>query len=211
MLITKILKVRRSRNMYEVFIDDKSAFRVSEATLTKSGLFTGKSVDERDVEQIVQADTRDRAQQIAVNLISYRPRSTREITDKLTHKGFSHEISLLVIAKLLELNLLDDVTFARMFVRDKLRGKPMGKAMLRRKLLEKGIAFQLSESVLKEYVTDEQEQEAATTLATRKLKLSRSRLSALDTATRQKRLIDYLLSRGFSREIANKTVRSIIQ
>jgi SOS response regulatory protein OraA/RecX len=69
----------------------------------------------------------------------------------------------------------------------------------------------VSESILKEYFTEEKEQEAATTLATRKLKSSRSRLSSLDVATLQKRLIDYLLSRGFSREIANKTVRSIVQ
>ena len=209
MLITKILKVRRERNKYEVFIDDKPGLRVSEATLAKSGLYTGKALDEKVIEQIVQADSHERAYQVAVNFISYRPRSSKEIVDKLARKGFTRELALEIVDQLKDLSLLNDLQFARMFVRDKLLGKPMGKAMLRRKLLEKGIAFQLSEKVLKEYVTEEKEQEAARTLAVHKL--NRSRFSALEPLARQKRLIDYLLSRGFSQDVATKTVRSIIQ
>ena len=211
MLITKILKSRRERNKYEIFIDDKPGLRVSESTLAKSALYTGKALDERAIEQIVEADSRERAHQAAVNFISYRPRSTKEILDKLARKGFSHELALEVVVQLNEHNLLNDLQFARMFVRDKLRGKPMGKAMLRRKLLEKGIPFQLSEGVLKEYVTEENEQEAAKTLALRKMEMSRTRFSALDPLVRQKRLIDYLLSRGFSQDIAYKKARSILQ
>lgn len=211
MLITKILKCRRERNKYEIFIDDKPGLRVSESTLAKSGLYTGKALDERAIEQIVQADSRERAHQAAVNFISYRPRSSKEIVDKLVRKGFSHELALEVVDQLKELDLLNDLQFARMFVRDKLLGKPMGRAMLRRKLLEKGITFQLSERVLKEYVTEENEQDAAKSLAVRKMKISRSRFSALDPLAKQKRLIDYLLSRGFSQDIAYKTARSIIQ
>ena len=211
MLITKILKSRRERNKYEIFIDDKPGLRVSESTVAKSGLYTGKALDERAIEQIVQADSRERAHQVAINFISYRPRSSKEIADKLVRKGFSHELALEVVDELKELNLLNDLQFARMFVRDKLLLKPMGKAMLRHKLLEKGIAFQLSERVLKEYVTEQSEQKAAKTLAERKMKMSRSRYSALDPLARQKRLIEYLLSHGFSQDVATKTVRSIIQ
>jgi regulatory protein len=211
MLITKIVKSRRQRNSYEIFIDDKPGLKVSEGTLASAALFTGKTLDERSIEKIVQKDTRERAHQMAVNFISYRPRSSKEIVDKLTRKGFTLELALEVVERLKELNLLDDLQFARMFVRDKLLGKPMGKALLRRKLLEKGIAFQLSERVLKEYVTEENEQKAATVLAVRKLKLSRSRFSALDPPARQKRLVDYLLSRGFSQDIAYKTARSVIE
>jgi regulatory protein len=211
MLITKIIRSRRERNKYEIFIDDKPGLCVSESTLAKSGLFTGKALDDHAIEQIVHADSRERAHQVAVNFISYRPRSSKEIADKLVRKGFSHELALEVIDQLKELDLLNDLQFARMFVRDKLLGKPMGKAMLRRKLLEKGIAFQLSERVLREYVTEENEQAAAKSLAIRKMKMSRSKFASLDPLVRQKRLIDYLLNRGFSQELAYKTVRSIIQ
>ena len=211
MLVTKIQKIRRQRNRYEIFLDEKPAFQVSESVVAKAGLFTGKHLDEEAVEKIVTADSRERAHQIAVNFISYRPRSSKEIIDKLSRKGFAEDLIRAVVDKLRELLLINDLEFARMFVRDKLRGKPMGRALLRRKLHEKGISYQSAEHVLNECVTEESEQEAAKTLATRKLEMSRTRFSKLDPAVRQKRLADYLLNRGFSGEVAYKTARSIIR
>jgi regulatory protein len=210
MLITKILKSRRERNKYEIFIDDKPGLRVSESTLARSGLYTGKALDEHAIEKIVNADASERAHAVAVNFISYRPRSSKEIHDKLVRKGFTRELAIEVIDRLKELDLLDDLQFARMFVRDKLRGKPMGRAMLRRKLLEKGIAFTMTERVLKEYVSDENEQDAAHTLAARKMRTSRARFSALDPSAKQKKLVEYLLSRGFSQDIASRAARSVL-
>ena len=75
--------------------------------------------------------------------------------------------------------------------------------------MEKGISFQLSDRVLKEYVTDEDEEAAARALLTRKLKASANRFSKLDALTRQKRLMGYLVQRGFSFEIASKTARTL--
>jgi regulatory protein len=211
MLITRIQKIRRKRNRYEISVDEKAAFQVSESVLTKSGLYSGKSIDQETIDAIILADTRERAHQIAVNFISYRPRSSKEVTDKLTRKGFVADLVREVVERLRELMLINDLEFARMFIRDKLRGKPMGRALLRRKLLDKGISFQATERVLKEYVTDENEQEAAKALATRKLKMSRARFSDLEPIVRQKRLADYLLNRGFSTEVAYKIARSIIR
>jgi regulatory protein len=174
-------------------------------------LYNGKSIDQETIDRIILADTRERAHQIAVNFISYRPRSSKEVTDKLTRKGFAADLVREVVERLRELMLINDLEFSRMFIRDKLRGKPMGRALLRRKLLDKGISFQATERVLKEYVTDESEQEAAKALAVRKLKMSRARFSNLEPAVRQKRLADYLLNRGFSTEVAYKIVRNIIR
>ena len=211
MLITRIQKRRRERNRYQIFVDEEPAFSVSDSVLTKAGLYSGKSIDQETIDKIVLADSREQAHQIAVNFISYRPRSSKEVTDKLTRKGFAADLVRDEVERLRELMLINDLEFARMFTRDKLRGKPMGRALLRRKLLDKGISFQASERVLKEYVTDENEQEAARTLATRKLKASRARFSDLEPAVRQKRLADYLLNRGFSTEIAYKIARSVIR
>ncbi|MGA3243356.1 MAG: RecX family transcriptional regulator [Bacteroidota bacterium] len=211
MLITRIQKCRRERNRYEVFVDENPAFRVSETLLAKTGLHNGKSIDQDTIDGIILADSRERAHQIAVNFISYRPRSSKEVTDKLTRKGFAADLVREAVERLRELMLINDLEFARMFIRDKLRGKPMGRALLRRKLLDKGISFQAAERVLKEYVTDESEQEAARALAARKLKMSRARFSDLEPAVRQKRLADYLLNRGFSTEVAYKIARSVIR
>jgi regulatory protein len=211
MLITRIQKRRRERNRYEISLDEQPSFQVSETILAKAGLYTGKTIDQETVDGLLLADSRERAHQLAVNFISYRPRSSKEVTDRLVRKGFAAELANEVVVRMRELGLLNDLEFARMFVRDKLRGKPMGRGLLRRKLHEKGISFQATERVVKEYVTDESEQEAAKKLATRKFNVSRTRFSKLEPAVCQKRLADYLLARGFSAEVAYKTARSIIR
>jgi regulatory protein len=211
MLITRIQKRRRERNRYQIFVDEEPALDISESLIAKAGLYNGKSIDQETIDRLLLADSRERAHQTAINFISYRPRSSKEVSDKLTHKGFQADLVRDVVDHLRELMLINDLEFARMFTRDKLRGKPMGRALLRRKLLDKGISFQATERVLKEYVTDENEHEAARALATRKLKASRARFSDLEPVVRQKRLADYLLNRGFSTEVAYKVVRSILR
>jgi regulatory protein len=214
-IITKILKSRRwqshaQRKGYAIYIDEALAFTVSEDVLLKFGLRTGMRIDEKTVELIASAEALQRAKAIALNFLSYRPRSSKEIINKLLSKGFSADLAKQVVQHMQSLDLLDDLEFARMFVRDKLRGKPMGKAMMRRKLMEKGIAPQMVERVLGEYISDEDEQQAAAKLLEKKLKRAPDRFSKLDAARQKKRLIDYLLSRGFSSEVATRTVRSAL-
>ena len=211
MLITRIQKRRRERNRYEISLDDGPAFQVSETLLVKAGLHSGKTIDQETIDGLLLADSRERAHQLAINFISYRPRSSKEVTDRLVKKGFEAEVAQSVVERMRELGLLNDLEFARMFIRDKLLGKPMGRALLKRKLLEKGISFQASERVVKEYVSDESESDAANALATRKFKMSRARFSKLEPAVCQKKLADYLLNRGFSAEVAYKTARTIIR
>ncbi len=210
MVITKIVRSRKERGCFAVYVDDTLACLVSEEVLARFGLRGGGEIDEKSMEQLSSAAATDRARRIAINFLSYRPRSSREIIDKLTREGIPADVANNVAQHLRDIKMVNDLEFARMFVRDKLRGKPMGKAMMKQKLLAKGIAFQIIERVLKEYITEEAEQQAAARLAEKKLKVSRARFAGLDSARRQKRLVDYLLNRGFSTEIAMKTVRNII-
>ncbi len=209
MLITKILRSRSQRQGYAIYIDEALAFDVSEDVLRKFGLHTGQRIDEKTVELIASAEAFERAKRIALNFLSYRPRSAKEIVNKLLSKGYSTALAKKVTDHLAGLKLLNDLEFARMFVRDKLRGKPMGKSMMRRKLLEKGITPQTIERVLREYISDQDEQEAATKLLERKLKRSKERFEKLEPTRQHKRLVDYLLRRGFSTDVAVKTVRML--
>jgi len=211
MLITKIQRCRRDRSRYDVFIDEKPALRVSDTLLVKWRISTGMEIDEPTFEKLSAAEKRESAYQQALNFVSYRPRSSREVFDKLAGKSYDRDVAVEIVDLLKDQHLLNDVEFARMYVRDRLKGKPMGRSLLRKKLMEKGISFQLSDRVLKEYVTDDDEEAAAKALLTRKLRASATRFSKMDTLTRQKRLMEYLLQRGFSFEIASKTARTLIR
>lgn len=209
MIITKIIRHKKQKNSYAVYVDEAFAFYLSDDVVLKFGLLTGKRIDEKTVELIASAEALDRAKKIALNFLSYRPRSSKEVIDRLRRKGFATDLAKKVVQHFQSLHMMDDTEFARMYIRDKLKGKPMGKVLMRHHLLEKGVAPQIIERALREYISEEEQQEAASQLAAKRLRLSGERLAKLDPARRRKRLTDYLLRRGFSSEVASKAVSSL--
>lgn len=209
MFITKIIRKKGRQVQYSVSVDGTKAFELDADVLAKCGLRVGDELTEKDVERILVEQARFAARRLAVNYISYRPRSCREVSVHLTRKGYSRELARSVAAQLEKAGLINDAEFAAMFVRDRIKRRPMGRALLRRALQERGIAPQTVEQVLNSALSDDTQAEAARELAAKRLRLHQSSFAKLDVAHRKKRLLEYLLRRGFSNDIALKTVRTI--
>lgn len=210
MYITKILRKKARLPLYSVYVDGSLAFDLSDEVFVKFGLKTGDRIDEQMVEKISTAEAFFRAQRLAVNFLSYRPRGSKEVLDHMRKKGYSPELGRKVIQNLQKLGMINDEEFARMFVRDRMKRKPIGKAWLRRALQEKGISPHLVEKVFREYLSDEEQQKAAEELALRRLRLASATFEKLDAPRKRKRLLEYLLRRGFSTDIAVATVRNVL-
>jgi regulatory protein len=207
--VTKIIRKKSRQSLYSVSVDGTKAFELNADVLVKFGLRVGIELTEKDIERILVEEARFRAQRLAVNYLSYRPRSAREVIQHLTRKGYGKELSRTVAQNLEKAGLINDAQFAAMFVRDRIKRRPAGRALLRRALQEKGIAPQLVEQVLDNALSDEIQQEAAEHLAAKRLRLHGASFAKLDTARKKKRLFEYLLRRGFSNDIALKTVRTV--
>ncbi|MBI3004975.1 MAG: RecX family transcriptional regulator [Ignavibacteriales bacterium] len=210
MVVTKVLRQRGKAPRYSIFLDGKHAFDVSDMTLMKFGLTTGKTLQEEMVDKIKDADLFYRGQKVALNYISYRPRSSREVMVRLNEKGFPLGIAQRVVQHFQSVSLINDVEFAGMFVRDKLRAKLLGRALLRQQLSAKGMSRQIIDDVLEEYISDEDQQKAAVALANKRLNTARRSYFKLEPLKRKKRLMDFLLRRGFSTDVASKTVRKVL-
>jgi regulatory protein len=208
--VTKIIRKKSRQPLYSVSVDGAKAFELNADVLVKLGLRVGDELTEKDIERIMVEEARFRAQRLAVNYLSYRPRSSREVARHLTRKGYGKELARAVAQNLEKAGLINDAEFAAMFVRDRIKRRPMGRAMLRRALQEKGIAPQVVEQVLNRALSDETQQEAARELASKRLRLHQSTFAKLDAAHKKKRLLEYLLRRGFSNDIAIKTVRAVL-
>lgn len=196
--------------MYSVYVDGALAFDLSDEVLTKFALRTGDRIDEQTVEKVSTAEAFFRAQRLAVNFLSYRPRSSKEVLNHMRKKGYSPDLGRKVIQHLLKFGMINDEEFARMFVRDRVKRKPVGKAWLRQALQEKGISPPLVEKVFREYISDEDQQKAAEEIALKRLRLASATFEKLDANRKRKRLLEYLLRRGFSTDIATATVRSVL-
>ena len=210
MIITKIKKLRGRRQRYSVHLDGVPAFELSDWTIGKLGLHTGDDLDEDTIEKIKSTETVTQAKNNAVNYLSYRQRSSKEMINHLIKKGFTRECAEEVTRHLQSARMMNDLEFARAFVRDRLKRKPTGQALLRMHLIAKGIPSSMADTVLTDLISPQNQQASALQAAMRKIQLTRYSKRIPDNEKRKKRLLDFLLRRGFSYEIALKAIHTTL-
>ena len=115
-----------------------------------------------------------------------------------------------VTRQLQSARLVNDLEFARAYVRDRLKRKPTGQALLRMQLIAKGIPSSMTDMVLAELISQQNQQASAFEAAKRKMRMMHESKKDLGEEKRKKRLLDFLLRRGFSYEIALHTVRTTL-
>lgn len=211
MVITRIVKRKNKKRLFAVYVDGSFAFDVSDTVLLKYGLKTEDTVDENKIAEIKASEVQKEAQLAAVNYISYRPRSSREVLDHLTRKGFSKDLAESIVRHFETVSLVNNLEFARMFVRDKLRRKPIGKSLLQKLLAAKGIPSSMIDQVLRENISDEDQKDAAKELASRRIRLTKRSMAKLDPTKQKQRLTGYLLRHGFSSEIVQKAIQTLFR
>lgn len=84
----------------------------------------------------------------ALRLLSYRPRSIREIKQRLTKTNADTNTTNRVITNLIDQNLLNDQEFARWWVEQRVKFRPRGNYALTQELVQKGIDREIIDSVL---------------------------------------------------------------
>jgi len=142
----------------------------------------------------------------AYRLFSLRPRSEKELKDRLFRKGFGRATALEVVALLKEKRIIDDLKFANLWVESRMRTSPKGAVLLRKELREKGIEGAIIEKVLSER-GEVNEEGLARELAAQKLKSMRG----LSEEKAKKRLFGFLARRGFSFDTIGGIVRDCVK
>ncbi len=84
----------------------------------------------------------------ALRLLSYRPRSIREIKKRLTKTNADTNTINRVINNLIDQNLLNDQEFAQWWVDQRVKFRPRGNYALTQELAQKGLARDIIDSVL---------------------------------------------------------------
>jgi len=138
--------------------------------------------------------TLEKAKQKAFRLLSVRGRSTKEIRLKLKERGFAEPVVEKVIVRLLELNYLDDKSFAEQWARNLAVNRLYGNRRIEMSLLEKGIGRNLIELSIALVREERSEKEAINILIKKKFK--GRKVSELDEKEKR-RLAQNLMGRGF--------------
>ena len=209
MIITKIQRIRGRTPRYSIHLDGTPSLEISDWTIGKFGIRTGDEIDDATIDKIKSTEAETQAKNIAINFISYRPRSSKEVAVHLIKKGFAHGIADKVVNHLLELKLIDDTKFAEIFIRDRIKRKLIGAGLLRQQLAVKGISNKIIDRVIDDYISPKEQQNTAVQLAKKKM-LSLKHSAKTNEDKRNKRIVDFLIRRGFSYETALKAVQSVL-
>jgi regulatory protein len=144
--------------------------------------------------------------QIALKHIAVRARTTHEVRQTLTRRGYAPREVAAVIARLTAARYLDDADFARTWVSTRARRGAAAPGRLARELRTRGIAAAEIAAALRALQEDWDPAEAAGEAAKRKLKS----LQGLSTPVARRRLAAFLDRRGFTPEIILATCRRYV-
>ncbi len=146
----------------------------------------------------------------AYKLLSYRPRSQQELSQRLEKKGFPPEVVKDIIEYLKEKGYLNDEAFAWFWINSRLSAKPTGARRLRVELIKKGIENSIIEQVLSQFKEHYNETDLAHEAGLRRLNVLQKD-ERLNKEKIRNRLSGYLARRGFSYEIVREVLDRILR
>lgn len=200
MVITKIEKQKKNSKRWNLYIDGEFACGISEDTLLNFGLRTNDDITQASLDEIMRFDEYQYAKKAALDFLSYRIRSRKEVKDKLKEKKISQGTIDKTLAHLEKLSLLNDEEFARLVVQSKTGKNPAGKSVIRQKLYQKGISKEISEKVLGELYTESNEKKLLLDI----FKKNSAKLKGLDENKKRKKMFEYLARKGFDFDLINE-------
>jgi len=150
----------------------------------------------------VQGDT-EKALAYSRRLISIRPRSEKELRDRLFQKRFKREIILKVISCLKKENEINDLYFAKLWIESRIINNPRSSRLLKKELMQKGVSSSIIDTILSE-ITEKDD-----VIARRFAKKRAEKMKALSAVNAKRKLFSLLARRGFDIETIDDILREI--
>ena len=187
-----------------VFVDGRFLLGVNASVVFQMGLELEQELQPVQLEELRSEAALQQAVDRAYNYLSYRPHSREEVRRYLRRKETPPAIIDAALARLEQLDLVNDHAFASFWVESREQFSPRGARALKNELRMKGV----EREVVEELIDDEKDEERAM-LAGRKKALSLVRIPTMDFATFRTRLGSFLQRRGFGYEVSTRTVRAL--
>ena len=143
-----------SSDRFSVSIDGRE-IKTTANVLAQFRLFEGRELEPDSVEEFNAESARALAREHALEILSRRQMSERELRQKLTEKGYDEATALYCCNWLTERHFLNDSEYAKLLVRHYI-SKGYGAGRIRSEFVRRGISKDLWEEALDE-IPDESE------------------------------------------------------
>ena len=204
MKITSI-EPQRNQKRVNIYVDDLFTIGIDLELKYKHKLEVGMEVDDDFITEVLKAEEQNKVINHALNLLSFRQRSEKEIYTSLKRKGYEEVYIENAIDYCRTQKYLDDKSFAKAFIKDKININKLGEQRIKYELQKKGVSQEIIDDVL---VLDKDDQlEAALKLAEKKLPSYKKD----DKNAVYRKLSGFLQRKGYSFEIVSKVMREILK
>lgn len=145
MTITALRQISSDR--VTVVLEDGSEIKSSLGVVTDRRLFAGKELSEEELALLRRDSSRSLARDLALELISRRRMSRKEVREKLLKKGAGEDAADYSVSWLSEHGFLNDGSYAAAVARH-YAAKGYGAGRIRSELMRRGIPRELQEDAL---------------------------------------------------------------
>ena len=166
---------------------------------------SGRSADDGGAAGRSDPDPHAVARRIVLRQLAMGPRTRRQLEDKLRDRGCEPDVARRVLDRMTEVGLVDDESYAEMYVRSKQETKGLAAGALRHELRQKGVPDEVVDAALEE-VDPEREKEQARELVARRLRTMRG----LGRDVQTRRLAGFLARKGYGPGVAYQVVREAL-
>ena len=132
------IQAQKRPGRYNIYLGEEYAFPVDEELIIKYMLHKGMVLSPAFQEELKVEDVSRKAYQRALNYLSYGLRSEKEVRDDLKEKEFEEQADE-VIERLKEQRLIDDLEYAKSFVRTSANLNRKGPSVIQNELFRRGI------------------------------------------------------------------------
>lgn len=147
MIITALRRISADR--FTVALEDGSEIKSSLGVVTDRRLFIGKVLDEEELAALRRDSSRSLARDKALELISRRPMSRKEVREKLLQKGADEDAAEYSADWLQEHGFLNDESYAAAVARH-YAAKGYGAGRVRSELSRRGVDRELWDGALEQ-------------------------------------------------------------
>lgn len=195
LVISAIEPQIRRKERYNIYSDGEYVAALSAQTIVKIGLKAGQAIDAQTLNKAVLSDNTQYAFDAAVSLLARKMRTRGELARRLSERGITAEAVTAALAKLESYGYINDLEYAKEYVRCAVAAGRLGRRMVQFRLGQLGLQKEFIDESMQMY-TDEHEREAAK-------KQIRLILSKDFGSDKKRKAFAALARRGFDFEIIN--------
>ena len=223
MLITDLSPQKNNPKRLNVFIDGKFFMGISLQVAVEEKLKVGMVLDDNKFHEIFDRITKEMALDIALNFVSFRPRSRKEIEihlksyfSKMKFRGEKMDLKAInfdkLIADVLEKLQKNGPAHPRVFIKLWLRPPPTfkkkGMMLIKRELMQKGVSRELIDEVLS---AGSEEKKSDRDVAMQAIEKQLLRWQKLDKRQQKQKIYTHLAARGFTYDTIEFVIDSVFQ